>query len=406
MRNFKIFFSGMLLLFGCLSMHADDWMSRLPDEAYIATVSIPGAHDAATGSGWEEGSEAWGDLYARTQDLTLDEMWSAGVRAFDFRPCVYEDYMNLNHGIMPTQVHFENALRLLRDSLVAHPSEFIIIHLLHETDGDLVQDVYNQRIMALLTQDELKDYFVSFKRDLKVSELRGKMLVLSRDKYSDNPVGGYFTGWTGENNWAKQMAAHIMGKKGTASAQLTVQDYSDTHQTGGIAIKVSAIRKLLDYSTKMDYTKSSGWRWIFNFASAYSLVESLFGFELSLSDGYRDNAVNTHAAILDYLATETYVPGPLGVVMMDFVGVDQSGNYAVRGKELVNAIINNNFRYLSTEPNAIQPAIADWTASQAFTADGKRVGKGARSGLRFVRQADGKVRKYMSKENKGLNATR
>lgn len=48
----------------------------------------------------------------------------------------------------------------------------------------------------------------------------------------------------------------------------------------------------------------------------------------------------------------------------------------------------------------------DWTAGQAFTADGKRVGKGARSGLRFVRQADGKVRKYMSIENKGLNATR
>lgn len=48
----------------------------------------------------------------------------------------------------------------------------------------------------------------------------------------------------------------------------------------------------------------------------------------------------------------------------------------------------------------------DWTAGQAFTADGKRVGKGARSGLRFVRQADGKVRKYMLKENKGLNATR
>lgn len=48
----------------------------------------------------------------------------------------------------------------------------------------------------------------------------------------------------------------------------------------------------------------------------------------------------------------------------------------------------------------------DWTAGQAFTADGKRVGKGARSSLRFVRQADGKVRKYMSIENKGLKATR
>lgn len=395
MRRFWI---GLFGLLSFATLHADNWMAGLPENAYVATVSIPGAHDAATGSGWQDGLEEMGDRYARTQDLTLGEMWHLGVRAFDFRPCVYEDYMNLNHGIMSTQVHFEDALRLLRDSLVANPSEFVVIHMLHESDGDMVSDVYNQRIVELLTQDDLKDFFVGFKRDLKVSDLRGKMLVLSRDNYSNNPIGGYFTGWTGENNWARQMGARIMSKKGVVGAPTTVQDYSDTHNAGGVDTKVSAIKKLLDYSTKMDYTKLGGWRWIFNFASAYSKVESLFGYEISLSDGYRDNAAHTHAAILDYLTAETYTGGPTGVVLMDYVGVDQSGDYAVRGLEVLNAIINNNFRYLTPELDVVWPVAATLSANQSFSVEGWQVGVSSRRpGLQLVRQTDGSVKKIIVK---------
>ena len=86
---------------------AENWMSRLPDETYVAVVSIPGAHDAATGSGWEAGYESLGDLFARTQDLNLAELWSVGVRAFDLRPCTRDGYLNINHGIIPTRVRFD-----------------------------------------------------------------------------------------------------------------------------------------------------------------------------------------------------------------------------------------------------------------------------------------------------------
>jgi hypothetical protein len=72
-------------------------MERLPDDEYVSVLSIPGAHDAATGCGWGEGWDDMGNAFARTQELDLGELWNAGIRAFDLRPCVYEDYMNVNH---------------------------------------------------------------------------------------------------------------------------------------------------------------------------------------------------------------------------------------------------------------------------------------------------------------------
>ncbi len=326
-----------------LQLRAADWMAELPDDVFVANLSIPGAHDACTGCGWASGVGLLADLYARTQDINMAAEWSIGIRAFDLRPCVYEKYMNINHGIMPTTMHFEDALALLRDSLVAHPTEFVVIHLLHAADGDQVENAYNSRLLEVLGREDFKDFFADFKTDLTVGELRGKILLLSRDNYG-TPVGGYFLNWTGAVDWDRQRQGRIRGR--TSTGRLFMQDFADTHQTGGVDEKVGAIRRLLDYSTTHYATQVSTITWYFNFASAYSRVQNFFGTEVSTSDGYRDNAAQTHAAILDYLAT--HKAGPMGVVLMDYVGVDRSGNFDVRGLETVNAIIRNNFNYVAS----------------------------------------------------------
>ena len=61
----------------------EQWMKGLEDDMLVSSLSIPGAHDAATGEG----------LFAppgfgRTQSLNLKELWECGVRAFDLRPAV------------------------------------------------------------------------------------------------------------------------------------------------------------------------------------------------------------------------------------------------------------------------------------------------------------------------------
>lgn len=337
---------------------AENWQYRLPDKTFVANLSIPGAHDAATGSGWGGGLfGAFGDSYARTQDLTIAQLWDCGVRAFDLRPCLYNGYMNLNHGIVPTAIRFEDTMFQLRDLLVQNPSEFIIIHLLHETDGDQVEDSYNDRIVAFLQSDEIKDYLVDYKRNLTVGEMRGKILILSRDKYATKPIGGFLLNWKVDNvNWAEQTAGKIQGAKSSIQGSLYMQDYADTHNEGGVQTKLDAIKKMLDYSTKHNATVASTIHWYFNFASAYSKVGTipLIGTTVSLSDGYRDNASHTNAFITQYMKADDYKPGPTGIILMDYAGVDKSKGYDVCGLQLVQALIDNNFGYIEDVPVGIE----------------------------------------------------
>lgn len=167
-------------------------MKRLPDNLFVSQVSIPGTHDAATGNGVTLAS------YSQCQDIDVATQWSIGIRAFDFRPKVKGDYLNINHGIAVTNLRFDDALYLLRDSLKEHPSEFAVIHCLYASGYDSDKTKYETMLRELLSREDLKDYFVPFRRDLTVGDMRGKILLLSRDQYAGKPItGGFFQSWCG-----------------------------------------------------------------------------------------------------------------------------------------------------------------------------------------------------------------
>lgn len=382
----------ILLLCTASLTHAENWLSRVPDGTYVSVLSIPGAHDAATGNGWDSAYGDLGDAFARTQELTLSQQWSLGVRAFDLRPCTRDGYLNINHGIVPANTRFHDALRLLCDSLAANPSEFAIIHLLHETDGDQVEGTYNAELLEVLQSADCTDFFVPFRKNLTVGDMRGKILLLSRDVYASQPIGGFFRNWTHEAVWAKMTQGRITGTTSSAAATLYVQDYPETFADGALQTKVDAIVQLLKFSTTHKTLSTAFIRWVFNFASAYSQVADIFGYRVSTSDGYRDNAAHTHAAILDFLSTNT--AGPTGIVMMDYAGVDATAGFATRGKELVRAIVDNNFRYLDTIPAGIRPNPQEKVKVEAFfSLTGELVAKPRKGTICLVRYADGSVRK-------------
>ena len=377
-----------------LSSFADNWMSRLPDNAYVAALSIPGTHDSATGSGWASGWADMGNSFARTQELTIQQQWDLGIRAFDLRPCCYDQHMNLNHGMVPTQLHLEDVLRTMRDWLNASPSEFIVIHMLHETDGDQVENAYNQRIQQVLGSEEFANLFINFRRNLKVADMRGHILILSRDQYATKPIGGFFLNWTMDADWNKQMQLRIQGPSTNGAG--IVQDYCETWQNGALQIKLNALNQLLEYSTKHKNLTSTSLRWYINMASGYSKVQSLFGYNISTSDGYRDNASHTNAAIIDFLST--HEPGPTGIVLMDYVGVDSSNGYATRGREVVNSMIENNFLYL--QPDAVQdlPATTSAVSTASFHTLAGQAMKHPRPGtVCLANRPDGSTQKVIIK---------
>ena len=323
-----------------LNLRADNWMARLADDTYVAEVSIPGAHDAATGSGWAGLNGLIGNKFAKTQDLTLRQLWDVGIRAFDLRPALHKHYMSLNHGMVPTKLRFEEVLTMMCGWLKQNPSEFIIIHLLHAGDGDKVKDDYGSRLVEVLSREEVRSYLADFKPNLRVGEMRGKILILSRNPYAANPRGGVFQHWTGAADWNRQTQGRIVGKSGE-TCRAYMQDFSATFFPGALDTKVTAINRMLDFSTTQRFSGSNSIVWVLNFASAYAKVLKLFGHSISTSNGYRDNAVHTHTAFLRYF--ESHPKGSTGIVLMDFAGVDKTHGYQVNGRKLVRAIIDRNF---------------------------------------------------------------
>ena len=320
---------------------AENWMARLDDDALIAELSIPGAHDAATGSGWAGLQALIGNSFARTQDLDLRQLWDVGVRAFDLRPALHKHYLSLNHGMVRTELRFDQVLTMMCGWLSDNPSEFIIIHLLHAADGDKVNDSYERRLVELLNMGEYRPRLAEFRPDLRVGELRGKILILSRNTYNGTLIGGIFRNWTGSSDWRRQTLGRIVGPRGT-EAKAYMQDFSSTYVQGTIDIKLAAIRRMLDFSTGHRATSIDEVVWVLNFASAYSKVLKLFRHSISTSNGYRDNATHTHAAFLSYFAAHS--TGPTGIILMDYAGVDRSHGYQIDGMKMVHAIIDRNFR--------------------------------------------------------------
>ena len=315
----------------------DDWMADIADHTYISQLSIPGSHDSATGHGFSGWLSAFGEAYARTQDKNITEQWQSGIRAFDLRPCVDGSDMPIYHGILPTNLKMDEALATLCDLLDQHPTEAAIVIVRHETDGDNGDNNWNKMMMTLLSEDNINAHCATFKPLLTMGEVRGKMLILSRDKYATNPIGGFINNWSHSSTFSDQTKSTITAK-GT-STPCYVQDFYDCSASGAKATKTDAITTLLTFTA----TRNKNTRlWCINHTSGYSLTTSFFGSETSSSDGYRDNAATQNKAVIDFL---TATPGPTGIIMMDYAATDRSGNYDVMGLSLTQAIIENNAQY-------------------------------------------------------------
>ena len=202
----------------------NNWITQLPDNAYASLLSIPGTHDAATGDGTVFS-------LGKTQSLSLQEQWDMGIRAFDLRPGYkkvrkglfkYENELHIYHGIVETKTSFRKAVQVLSDNLAANPGEFAIIIMRFENDSPLYnkRDVWNSLMSSFLTSSDFPvERRIDFRPDLTVGELRGKILVLSRDAYASTPsTGAFVSGWS--HSESGTTSAVISGKNASATLQL------------------------------------------------------------------------------------------------------------------------------------------------------------------------------------------
>lgn len=384
----RLHFLAALFLFAA-DVTASDWMKSIPDNVYLSQLSLPGTHDSGTGNGINPDFMA---VFAQCQDITLGQQWSAGIRAFDLRPCVKDDYININHGITATKLRFDDALFQLRDSLIAHPSEFAFVHYHYDSNFDKDRDKYTSLLKELLSRDDLKDFLVPFRRDLTLGEVRGKMLLISRQSYADYPyTGGCIKGWTSELDWDAQTSGKLTGMDNDvdSSAPLYMQDYYKTDWTSaGFQKKADAVTQLLEWSTTHKTESPQDVVWVMNYTSAYP------GF-VSTADGYRENATHSNAAVIDYLST--HEAGPTGVVFMDFC-VDESNGKATRGQELINTLVENNYKCLGKKSTGITTNSLGNPKRLVgiYSVNGTRLTAPRPGEVNIMRYSDGSVKKMLS----------
>ena len=340
-----------------------NWMKYLPDDVYVAHVSIPGTHDTATAEGW---SSATGSTMSTTQEKTIDEQLAGGVRAFDFRPGLEgsgsNQYLNCNHGADATKLRFADALKKLTDYLDAHPSEFFVIHLFRGnvyatkpsfptylvvkySDSD--KQKYAELMDELLNKSDVSNYIVDYSPYLKVKDMRGKIVMFRRDRidWVHLEKAGNLTNWPADDEvWsASNFVTATNATNPALKGVIYATDVSSPDNETELNTELESITNLYKRNCSQvtpNEAKAQG-----SYKPEWSMIFTSGAYEGENTKGYLKNATHTNPLLTSLLRTDENV-GPTGVVFSDWVLTDSHDSYATMGVDLVPAIIENNFRYI------------------------------------------------------------
>ena len=320
---------------------ATDWLSMVRDETKVCKLTIPGTHDTMTGMGFYQPVLKYiFNTTAISQVSTLEEQMNSGLRFFDIRPVVSTDtiakkkILRLTHGISELDITFEWTIDQLQSYLKAHPSEFFIVKLQFDNGFEDQKDLYTL-LSNVLHMPKYQGLFVeNWRPDITVSEMRGKILWLSR--YDLRPFNAAFhypivyCDWPDEdpdieediNPEAQRSCAMYSMTDTTLTAKLYKQDYYKTTTEKRMRNKQKTVIDMMH--TAREATAGDKDIWIVNHCSAYTEVSPR---------GYITNASNLHPLVIDDL--QTY-EGTVGIIPMDMACHDY-----------VHCIINGGTPYTS-----------------------------------------------------------
>lgn len=328
-----------------LSTPLSDWLSLVRDDVRVCKLSIPGTHDTMTGMGfYTPVVKYFSNIMAISQVSTFAEQMSCGIRFFDFRPVVAIDtlaqksedrqILRLAHGFTEVNVSLEESIDWMQQFLKSHPTEFFIVKI-QADNGMESQQNWTVLLNKVLSMPKYQGLFVeSWRPDITVGEMRGKILWLSRyDLRPVNPSFHYpvaYCDWPDEDpdvdeevhpDQQRNCAIYNM-EDPSIKATLYKQDYYKTTSEKRLATKISTVLAMM--KSAREATASDENIWIVNHCSAYTEVSAR---------GYITNASNLHPKVIeDLLANE----GTVGIMPMDMACHDY-----------VHCIINGGTPYTS-----------------------------------------------------------
>ena len=211
----------------------NNWMQDIEDNRLVCKMSIPGTHDtgAYTGNAW-----------VKTQDKNIEQQLNSGIRFFDIRLVHDNGILKLCHAsvIFHDRNLVDNVLKTTVEFLKEHPSETVIMTI--KRDHDLDKDGGTKYLGALQKALEgdraLTPYMVkSFRSDFTLGDLRGKMLIISRDGWIMIP-SGKVTSWPDNASFTSS----IKSTDGS-STTIHVEDHYKSRSSDKVSYVAQNVRK-------------------------------------------------------------------------------------------------------------------------------------------------------------------
>ena len=213
----------------------NNWMQDIEDNRLVCKMSIPGTHDTGAYSA---------SLGAKTQDKNIEQQLNSGIRFFDIRLVLKDGVLRLCHGKEVFNSTFVgDVLRTTTEFLKEHPSETVIMTI--KRDHDLDKDggtKYRGALQKALEGDRaLTPYMVkSFRSDFTLGDLRGKMLIISRDGWITTP-SGKVTSWPDNTSFTSSIES-----TNGSSTTIHVEDHYKSWGSEKVNYVAQNVRKAQD----------------------------------------------------------------------------------------------------------------------------------------------------------------
>ena len=210
-----------------------NWMQDIEDNRLVCKMSIPGTHDtgAYTGNAW-----------VKTQDKNIEQQLNSGIRFFDIRLVHDNGILKLCHAsvIFHDRNLVDNVLKTTVEFLKEHPSETVIMTIKrdHDLDNDGATKYRIALTKALEGDRALIPYMVkSFRADFTLGDLRGKMLIISRDGWMMTP-SGQVTSWPDNTSFTSSIAS-----TNGSSTTIHVEDHYKSRASDKVSYVAQNVRK-------------------------------------------------------------------------------------------------------------------------------------------------------------------
>ncbi|MDO4957467.1 MAG: hypothetical protein Q4E60_10680 [Bacteroidales bacterium] len=358
------------------------WISMLADDNCVGQLCIPGAHDACTGTISVLGAMtgvAGIAVNADCQNLTIPELLNAGVRYLDIRTRsslhdfgkvrvslpnfnIFTPQIDLSptrkkeeawtyHGPIDCGISLEKVFTQAEDFLKEHKDEFVVMRV--SSEGNQALDIPNEKATAVRlyheTERNHKDHILAYRPDMKLSEARGKILIINDDFPAEGTekIGSY-TKEEGKEN--PNYLSHLENTgTGDGKCKWYYQNIYEmlTFDKDKMKSKLDGIAELAVVAK--NYYNEHGFTMAFN-----NQLNANTGIAAALKCYYFARVFNqaTYNMFIKDMEEKTgmFVGG---LYSMDYAGVE---NYmrithpaAVWGESMVWAIIENNFQRLKTK---------------------------------------------------------